>query len=427
MTWLLHQQHLGYQFSETFSKHSSAHQYLVCPPLESMHAWQWRLIDATSVLKNAWGIPFQILTSTLDRSGNINGWFWRPRKRHCISSQTCSIGDKSGEIAGQGSTLTLFWIKKLVTTSATCGRALSCCSVALCCTDGRTWGLMPVSLPSTMTRAVLHGMRFHLTPWYYLRRKDAAESHNYDVMETFTNMMVHSRTTVTAVEMKPGYIREKNTCPVLLCEVYMSSTPGEMCYMMTLLENRTCMAGRRGCMPRSCNRLRSYRGLILLRPGILLAVKVAVLSRSWSWTTRMYVSWWLEVTRGRPDRGQSLVVPNCWYWLHKASTVFRCTPNCLATSVWRTPASVMPTACHLSVSFNLGMAYQRCFSKLSWFSVLQASTLCLYTCLVDKRVYDLTAAWKNLETKMLAKQTNYPCNSCTDQCKWQGWIHNLPV
>ena len=50
------------------------------------------------------------------------------------------------------------------------------------------------------------------------------------------------------------------------------------------------MPGRHGRMPRSCNRLRTVRGLILLRPGILLAVKVAVLSQSRRLTTRMYVS-----------------------------------------------------------------------------------------------------------------------------------------
>ena len=40
------------------------------------------------------------------------------------------------------------------------------------------------------------------------------------------------------------------------------------------------MAGRRGRMPCSRNGLRTIRGLIILRPGILLAVKVALLSRS---------------------------------------------------------------------------------------------------------------------------------------------------
>ena len=163
-------------------------------------------------------------------------------------------------------------------------------------------------------------------------------------------------------------------------------------------------AGRLGRMRCSCNRLRNIRGLILLRSGILLAVKVAVLSRSRRWTTRMYVSWRLDFTRGHPDRGRSPVVPNCWYRLHKASTVFRCTPNCLATSVWRTPASIMPTAPSVSFIQPWHGVSKTFFSKLSWFSVLQASTLCLNTCLVDKRVCDLTAArnqtWK---TKTLAK------------------------
>ena len=128
-----------------------------------MHARQRRRIDVTSVLKNSWGIQFQILTSARDRSGNVNGWFWRPRNRRCISSHTCPIGDKSGDIADQGSTFTLFWVKKSMTTRATCGRALSYFSVALrCCTNGRTWDrmifsryLMPVSVPSTTTSAVL--------------------------------------------------------------------------------------------------------------------------------------------------------------------------------------------------------------------------------------------------------------------------------
>ena len=269
-----------------------------------------------------------------------------------------------------------------------------------------------------------HGLRFHPTPWHYLPQKDTAESH-ITVMETFTNMTVHSRMTVATVEMKSGFIRGKNTCPVLLremCHLHQSKRATRWCCWRT-----GHMAGHRGRMPLSRNRLRTVRGLILLRPGILLAVKVAVLSRPCRWTTRMYISWQVDVMSGRPDGGRSLVVPNCWYLLHKASTVLRCTPNCLATSVWHTPASIMPTACHLSVSFNLGMAYQRCFSKLSWFSVLQASTLCLYTFSWQMSLRFHCCPKKNVETKTLAKQTNYPCNSCTDQCKWPGWIHNLPV
>ena len=232
--------------------------------------------------------------------------------------------------------------------------------------------------------------------------------------------------------MKPGFIREKNTCPVLLREVYVSSSPAKRAtWWRCWRTGRT--AGRRGRMPHSRNRLRIVRWLILLRPRILLAVKVAVLSRSRRSTTRMYVSWRLDVARGCPDWGRSLVVPNCWYRLHKTSTVFRCTPNCLATSVWRTPASIMPTVRHLSFSFNLGMAYQRRFSKLSWFSFCTGITTMLVHMFSQQTSlrFDCCPKKKNNKKKnvemTLAKQTNYPCNSCTDQCKWPGWIHNLPV
>ena len=80
-----------------------------------------------------------------------------------------------------------------------------------------------------------------------------------------------------------------------------------------------------------------------------------------------------------------------------------------------------------SVSFNLGMAYQRRFSKLSWFSVLQASTLCLYMFIRQMSLRFDCCPKKKVETKTLAEQTNYTCNSCTDQHKCPGWIHNLPV
>ena len=355
------------QFSDTFSKQSSAHQYRVCPPLESMHAWQRRRIDVASVLKNARGIPFQILTSAHDRSRNVNGWFWRPRNRRCISSHTCSIGDKSGDIAGQGSTFKLFWVKQSATTRATCGRALSCCNVALrYCTYGRTWGrmissryLMPVSVPSTTTSVVLprdemppHTMTLpprSITQRWWKR----SPTRRY----TLERPSLLSRWNLDSSVKR---IRAQSCCVKYMCFLHQ---------VHRVTRWRGCrtgrIAGRRGRMPRARNRLRTVRGLILLRPGIRLAAKEAVLSHSRRWTTRVYVSQRIDVTRGRPDRGRSLVAPNCWYRLHKASTVFRWTSNCVATSVWRTPPSNMLTARHLSVSFNLGMTYQRRFPKLS--------------------------------------------------------------
>ena len=397
------------QFSETFSKQSSAHQYRVCPPLKSIHAWQRRRIDVTSVLKNACGIPFQILTRAHDKSGNVNGWFWRPRNRRCISSHTCSIGDKSGDIAVQGSTFTLFWVKKSVTTRTTCGLALSCCSVALrCCTNGRTWGrmissryLMPVSVPSATTSAVLP--------------RDEMPTH------TMTLPPPNKHRSITQLWWKRSPTRRYTLeRPSLLSRWNLDSSVKRIraqsccvCMCMCLLHHpnratrwRCCRTGRRGRMPCSRNRSRTVRGLILLRPGVLLAAKEAVLSRSRRWTTRVYVSWRIDVTRGRPDRGRSLVAPNCWYRLHKASTVFLWTPNCVTTSVWRTQF-------HSTLAWRINDV----FSKLSWFFVLHVTTLCFNTGLGDKRLCNWLLHEKNLNKKTLAWQANYPCNSGTGQCK----------
>ena len=153
------------------------------------------------------------------------------------------------------------------------------------------------------------------------------------------------------------------------------------------------MVGRRGRMPRSRNRLRTIRGLILLRPSCQSSSSVSILEMNHPdvriLTIRRYA--WRSWPRPVSRTVGTVSTRRLQY--------FRCKPNCLATSVWRSPASIMPTARHLSVSFNLDMAYQRRFSKLSWVSVLQASTLCLYICLVDKRVCDLTADRKKTKKK----------------------------
>ena len=215
--------------------------------------------------ENALGIPFRILTSARYRSGNVNGWFWRPRKLRCVSSQTCSIGDESGDIAGQGSILTLFWIEKSVTTSAACGRALSCCSVAsCCCTNERTWGrlisswyLMPVSVPSTTTRAVL--------------------PHDEIPPHTMTLPPPKGRRWITQLTWKRSPTRRYTLeRPSLLSRWNLDSsverTRAQSCCVKCMVRLHQVkratrwrcwrtgrMAGRRGRMLRSCNRLRNVR------------------------------------------------------------------------------------------------------------------------------------------------------------------------
>ena len=74
-----------------------------------------------------------------------HGWFGRRRRRLSISSYWCSVGDRSGKTAGQGSVLTFCCPRKSVTTRATWGRALSCCNMKTPCwpwRNGSTCGLM---------------------------------------------------------------------------------------------------------------------------------------------------------------------------------------------------------------------------------------------------------------------------------------------
>ena len=68
-------------------------QYLVCPPLAVMHALHRRRMDPTRLVKNAWGMPFQMRTNARESSANVTDWFGNWRRRRSISSHACSIGD----------------------------------------------------------------------------------------------------------------------------------------------------------------------------------------------------------------------------------------------------------------------------------------------------------------------------------------------
>ena len=145
----------------------------------------------------------------------------------------------------------------------------------------------------------------------------------------------------------------------------------------------------------------------------------------------MYVSWRLDVTRGGPDRGRSLVVPNCWYRLHKASTVFSVQTK-LSCNISMTLTSFNHAYGAPSVSFfqpwnGVSKTFFKiilgfCFTGINTMLVHMFSrqTCLRFDCRPKKKK-------KNMETKTSAKQTNCPCNSCTDQCKWPGWIHDLPM
>ena len=87
------------------------------------------LIDETRCAKNSWGSCSQICCRSLLNSRTFHGWLGRLRSWRFIASHTCSIGDKSRDTAGHGSTRTWCWSSKLVVTQAVCGRALSCWNI----------------------------------------------------------------------------------------------------------------------------------------------------------------------------------------------------------------------------------------------------------------------------------------------------------
>ena len=264
-------------------------------------------------------------------------------------------------------TTTPHWYDKC---SEKCGRTLSCYSVALCCcTNGRTWAcmissryLMPVSVPSTTTIAVLprdemppHTMTL---PPPYGRR-----SITQLVMETFTNKTVHSGTAVAVVEIDSSMkrIHAQSCCVKCMCLLHH---PNRATRWRCCRTGR--MAGRRGRMPRSRNRLLNVRGLILLRLGILLAVKEAVLSRSRRWTTRMYVSLRIDVTRGCPDRCRFLVAPNCWWRLHyfgESQIVWQRQYDVhqLQSSLWRGICQF-----HSTLAWRISDVFQNCPAFVSY-------------------------------------------------------------
>jgi hypothetical protein len=58
----------------------------------------------------------------------------------------------------------------------------------------------------------------------------------------------------------------------------------------------------------------------------------------------MWLSWWRDVTHGRPERLRSLVLPDCLNLLHNDSIVLQWQPKCLATTFCASPAWSIPIA-----------------------------------------------------------------------------------
>ena len=105
-------------------------QYRVCPPLFLITSWSRERIEWHSVLYTRRGMCTHSWISAFINSWTLVGGLGRWRIRRPNSSQICSIGLQSGDIAGQGSKRMLLMFSKAMIALALWDGALSCMNVS---------------------------------------------------------------------------------------------------------------------------------------------------------------------------------------------------------------------------------------------------------------------------------------------------------
>ena len=101
-------------------------QYLVWPPFASCSATHLLRIELIRLLIVACGMLSHSSSMAVQSSWILSGTGTRCRTRQSRASQTCSMGDMSGEYAGHGRTGTFSASRNCVQILATWGCALSC-------------------------------------------------------------------------------------------------------------------------------------------------------------------------------------------------------------------------------------------------------------------------------------------------------------
>ena len=132
-------------------KTSQICQYRVCPPVASMQATQRRRILLMSLAICSWGILLHSSCKAAPKAWSVLGRGTLCRTRWPRMYQTCSIGDKSGDRAGQSrwSTIPARW-----------GLALSSCSTTW---YHKTSSSIPVMFNSGAVRCEVDSARFEQT------------------------------------------------------------------------------------------------------------------------------------------------------------------------------------------------------------------------------------------------------------------------
>ena len=105
-------------------------QYGVKPPCAAIRVSMRRDMESKRPWISSWGMSLHTVCMRVHKASRVEaGGLWRISRRP-TKSQTCSMGDMSGERASQRSSDTRLLWKNACTILATCGRALSCWNMA---------------------------------------------------------------------------------------------------------------------------------------------------------------------------------------------------------------------------------------------------------------------------------------------------------
>ncbi len=132
---------------------------------------------------------------------------WRSR-----ASQTCSMGDMSGEYAGHPRTGMFSASRNCVQILATWGCALSCCNM-------RWWSWMNGTTMGPISSRYLCAFKMpsmsitYTCPYHNPTATMGHSIRNIDIMKPLTHTMSCTLSAIWPVQWKPWFIREKNISP----------------------------------------------------------------------------------------------------------------------------------------------------------------------------------------------------------------------
>jgi len=203
-----------------------------------MHAWQRRLIDEIILYC---GKRCHSSTKACPSSASVLGWIGL--LLICISkaSQRCSIGFRSGLLAGHGSVWMLLLFRWPVVSLAAWGVALSCMKIVpgFTFTNGSTWGSMiwamyraAVRFPCTICRAVL--LLYDITTQTITLPPLCLSLSSMQFGLCLSPRRLYWST--FSLDAERGFVCKKKASPLVMIPVHPRSAPGQSGSFMTGVE-----------------------------------------------------------------------------------------------------------------------------------------------------------------------------------------------